>query len=58
MARKPRPHPFSIRLSPEERTEIASRAEQAGLSVGGYLRAAAFKARLPRRRAAPAPASD
>ncbi len=48
MARRERPPPLSIRLPPEERAELESRADRAGLSVGGYFRAAVLGAPLPR----------
>jgi hypothetical protein len=46
--RAARPAPLSIRLSPEERADLTSRAERAGLSVGGYFRAAVLDVPLPR----------
>ena len=42
MARKPRPPPLSVRLPPDERAELESRADRAGLSVSGYFRTVAF----------------
>lgn len=48
MPRAPRPAPLSIRLSPDERADLARRAERAGLSVGGYFRMAVLDAPLPR----------
>lgn len=36
MARKPRAAPFPVRLTDEQRAELTSRADRAGLSVGGY----------------------
>ncbi len=48
MPRAARPAPLSIRLSPEERADLTSRAERAGLSVGGYFRAAVLDVPLPR----------
>ena len=35
-----RPSPFSVRLSVDERNELARRAENAGLSIGGYWKSA------------------
>ena len=49
MARAATPPPFSVRLSPEERAELDSRADRAGLSVGGYFRAAVFDKPPPRQ---------
>lgn len=41
--------PFSIRLSKEERTEIETRAEAAGLTIGGYCKSVIFNSPPPRR---------
>ena len=43
MARKPRPNPLTVRLPPNERAEIEARAARAGLSIGGYFRAAVLE---------------
>jgi hypothetical protein len=52
----PKPPPFSLRLTPDERADLDARAKAAGLSVGGYFRAAVLGAPPPnRRRAADAP---
>jgi hypothetical protein len=48
VARKPRPSPFTLRLSPEQRADLDSRADLAGLSAGGYLLSAAFNTPPPR----------
>jgi hypothetical protein len=40
--RRQRGAPVSIRLLPEERAEIETRAREAGLSIGSYLRACAL----------------
>lgn len=44
-----------MRATPEEKAEIEARAEKAGLSVSGYLRALAFGAATPQPRAARRP---
>ena len=49
MPRTARPAPLSIRLTPEERADLARRAEKAGLSLGGYFRAAVLDAPVPQR---------
>ncbi len=59
MPRAPRPAPLTVRLSPAERADLASRAERAGLSVGGYFRAAVLASPLPRSsRRPPADATE
>jgi hypothetical protein len=49
VARKPRPSPFTVRLSPEQRAELESRADRAGLSIGGYFTSAVFDTPPPRQ---------
>ena len=54
VARKPRPSPFTVRLSPEQRAELERRADRAELSLGGYFIAAAFATPPPRQSRRPA----
>ena len=44
-----RPAPFSVRLSVDERKELVRRAENAGLSIGGYWKSAVFNLPPPRK---------
>lgn len=44
-----------LRVTEAEKADIEARAERAGLSVGGYLRALAFGANTPQPRAARRP---
>lgn len=53
-----RPSPFPIRLTDEERAEAEARAERAGLSLGGYFKAAALDSEPPRRRRSRHPSPD
>ena len=48
-----RPHRAILRLTAEERTTLEAKATAAGLSVAGYLRAAALGASGPKRRRRP-----
>ena len=41
--------PFSIRLNNEERAELERRADNAGLSIGGYCKSVIFDTKPPRR---------
>jgi len=45
--------PVSIRLLPAERAEIETRAREAGLSIGSYLRASALGSPGPRAKRSP-----
>jgi hypothetical protein len=45
--------PVSIRLLPEERAELETRAREAGLSTGSYLRACALGSPGPRAKRSP-----
>ncbi len=47
-----------MRATPGEKAEIEARAERAGLSVSGYLRAAVFGTDAPQPRAARRPAAE
>ena len=50
VARKPRPPPFTVRLSPERaRPNSTARADRAGLSIGGYFISAVFDLPPPRQ---------
>jgi hypothetical protein len=49
VARKPRRPPFSIRFSDEQRANIDSRADLAGLSIGGYVLTTLFNTPPPRQ---------
>jgi hypothetical protein len=55
VARKPRPSPFTVRLSPEQRAELEARADSAGLSIGGYFTSAVFATPPPRQSRRPSP---
>ena len=43
---RPRGTPIKVWVTPEERAEIADRAEQAGLSLSAYMRAAGLNHRI------------
>jgi hypothetical protein len=45
--------PFPLRLGPEERAAIEAAADEAGLSMGGYIRSAALTAPTTRARRRP-----
>lgn len=45
--------PFSLWLSPEEKNEIKSRANIAGLSMGGYCKSVLFNTPPPKRSRVP-----
>lgn len=52
MVNKPpnkRASPFSVRLSEAERAELVRRANEAGLSIGGYWKSAVFNTPPPRK---------
>lgn len=53
-----RPSPFPIRLTDEERAEAEARAERAGLSLGGFFKAAALDSSPPRRARVRHPTAD
>lgn len=42
MAATKRPNPFAVRLTDDERADVKARADRAGLSIGGYFKAAVF----------------
>lgn len=44
-----RASPFSVRLSDAERAELVRRANEAGLSIGGYWKSAVFNTPPPRK---------
>lgn len=48
MARATRRNPFAIRMTDAERAEAEARADRAGLSLGGFFKAAALDAKPPR----------
>lgn len=50
-----RPPPFSLWLSKDERSEIESRANNAGLSMGGYCKSVIFNTKPSRRSRRPSP---
>ena len=44
-----RASPFSVRLSDAEREELVRRANESGLSIGGYWKSAVFNTPPPRK---------
>lgn len=55
MARKPRPSPFTIRLSPEQRAQADSLAAEAELSLASLFISAVFGTPPPRHSRRPHP---
>lgn len=53
-----RPSPFPIRLTDEERAEAEARAARAGLSLGGFFKAAALDSAPPRKHPVRQPSPD
>lgn len=52
---KKRPAPVGVRVTPDERTELASRARALRLTVSGYVKFVVFNTPPPRRSRRPPP---
>lgn len=53
--KKKRPAPVGVRVTPDERTELASRARALRLTVSGYVKFVVFNTPPPRRSRRPPP---
>lgn len=55
---KKRPAPVGVRVTPDERTELAIRASALRLTVSGYIKFVVFNSPPPRRSRRPPPNAD